>query len=201
VVIFEDPYIQGMDKEDEMVESAAVTLPAVNVCSPHFKSGENEIDGKDANDQLDEDDDSEVNTEDASVTQPGTRRHWSMGVVVDCGYANHGTFCDCSRELFEPPMTVCKKKVTYIVPVRWMKSVEITQKEYDKFYNTDGFNDSHKVTKEQLKQNLLKIVDQLKRPHITDGHPFIRELLWGEEDIHSDESADDMILMMIETDT
>jgi hypothetical protein len=79
--------------------------------------------------------------------------------------------------------------------------VEITQKEYDKFYNTTGFDDGHKVSKEQLKQNLLKIVDQLKRPHITDGHPFVRELLWGEEDIHSVGSADEMILMMIETDT
>ena len=82
-----------------------------------------------------------------------------------------------------------------------MKSVEITQKEYNKFYDVDGSNGDHRVSKEQLKRNLLKMVDQQKRPHITDGHPFIRELLWGKEDIHSDESADEMILMMIETDT
>jgi hypothetical protein len=202
VVIDEDPYIQMRDKEDKMMESADATLPTATICGPNFKSGDNEIDEEAANDPLDEDDD-EVTTADASATKPGIGRHWSKGVIVNCGYAKHGTFSDCSRESFELPMstTVSQKKITYIVPVRWTKSVEIMQKEYDKFYNAGGSNDGHRISKEQMKQNLLRIVDQQKRPHITDGHPFIRELLWGQEDIHSDESADDMILMMIETGT
>jgi hypothetical protein len=200
MVINEDPYNQMMDEEDKMVESAGATMPAANVCRPHFKSGDNEIGGDAANDPLDKDVDDEVTTEDALITQPITGRHWSKDVIVDCGYTNHGTFCDCSKEIFEPPMTVSKKKVTYIVPVGWMKSVEITQREYDKFYDTDVFNDNHEISKEHLKQNLLKIIDK-KRLHITDGHPFIRELLWGKEGIHTDVSADEMILMIIETDT
>jgi hypothetical protein len=32
VELFEEPYIQRMDKEDEMVESAATTMPAASVC-------------------------------------------------------------------------------------------------------------------------------------------------------------------------
>jgi hypothetical protein len=36
---------------------------------------------------------------------------------------------------------------------------------------------------------------------MTDGHPFIRKLLWDQEDNHSDESTEEMILMMIETST
>jgi hypothetical protein len=84
VVIDEDPYIQMMDEEDKMVESASATMPAANVCSPHFKLGDNEIDGEAANDPLDEDDDNKVTTEDASITRPGTGRHWSKGVIVDC---------------------------------------------------------------------------------------------------------------------
>jgi hypothetical protein len=104
---------------------------------------------------------------------------------------------------FEPqmPATASKKKITYVVPIRMMKSVEITQKEYDNFYKTTVNNDSRRISKERLKQNLLQIVNQKKRLSITDGHPFIRELLWGVEDNHTDKSAQDMILMMIETAT
>ena len=54
--------------------------------------------------------------------------------------------------------------------------------------------------KEQLKQSLLKMVDKMKRHRITDGHPFTEELLRG-RDNHTDESAEDMTLMMIGTDT
>jgi hypothetical protein len=201
VVINEDPYDQMMGEEDKMVKPDGATLPAANVCSPSFKSGVHENDEA-ANGQLAGDDDAEVTTEDAYITQPNTGRHWSKDVIAECGWTNHGTFCDCSREIFKPPMTVSrKKKVNNIVPVRWMKPVEITQTEYDKFYDNDVFDDCHKISRDQLEENLLKIVDQQTRPHITNGHPFIRDLLWGEEDIHTDKSADEIILMMIERDT
>jgi hypothetical protein len=74
--------------------------------------------------------------------------------------------------------------------------VEIKKKEYNKFHSTDGFIDSHEISKENKNENLLKIIDKKKRPHNNDGHPFIRKLLWGEEDIHKDVSVDEMTLMI-----
>ena len=99
------------------------------------------------------------------------------------------------------PATASKRKVTYVVPIRKMKLVEITQEEYDKFYESTVNNDSLRISKETLKQNLLQIVNQKKRLKFTDGHPFIREMLRRMEDNPTDESALDMVVMMIETDT
>jgi hypothetical protein len=99
------------------------------------------------------------------------------------------------------PATASKKKVSYVVPTRMMKSVEITQEEYDKYYESTVNNNSYSISKETLKQNLLQIVNQKKRLKITDGHPFIREMLWRMEDNPIDESALDMVVMMIETNT
>ena len=94
---------------------------------------------------------------------------------MNCGWAIQGTFCDCSREIFEPPMTtpVSKKKVTYSVPVR---SVEIMQREYDKFYNTDVSKANHKFTKDILKQTLLKILDEEKMIKVVVGDEPRRNL-------------------------
>jgi hypothetical protein len=219
VVINEDPYIQMRDKEDEKMESADATMPTATIRGPNFKSGDNEMNAEAANDPLDEVDDEvatadaandpldeiddEVTPTDAAATKHGMGNHWSKGIIMTCGYAKHGTFCECSRESLGLSMatTVGRNKITYIVPVRWRKSVEITQREYNKFYNDDGSNNVHRVSKEQLKQNLFKMVDEQKRPRMTDGHPFIRKLLWDQEDNHSDESTEEMILMMIETST
>ena len=200
-VIDEDPCSQLMDGEDKMVESPSSTMPAAHISSPHFKSWIYEIDGEAAYNTLDKDDeplndpdDDEVNTADTSFTQPHKGQHQLQGVILHCGYKTHGIFCECLA-------TVSKRNITYVVPFGMMKSVEITQKEYDKFYETTANTDSHSISKEQLKQYLLQIIDQKKRLNITDGHLFIRELLWEMEDIHTDENAQDMIMMMIETAT
>ena len=68
----------------------------------------------------------------------------------------------------------------------------------DKFFTTDGFTDSKKIYKEQLKQNLIPMVDKMKGLHITDTHPPVKELLWVEDKIHTDESAEDMVVTMFE---
>ena len=69
VVVDEDPYNQMMDVDNKMVKSAGNTMPAANVCSPQFKSGFNEIDGEAANDPVHKDDDNEITTEKASITE------------------------------------------------------------------------------------------------------------------------------------
>jgi hypothetical protein len=117
--------------------------------------------------------------------------------------AIHGIFRNCSGETIEPPMpaTASNRKVTYVMPIRNMKSAEIEQEEYDKFYESTVNNNSLGISKEKLKQNLLQIVNQKKKLKITQGHPFIREMLWRMEDNPTDESALDMVVMMIDTDT
>ena len=67
------------------------------------------------------------------------------------------------------PATASKKKVPYVVPIREMKSVEIMQEEYNKFYeSTINNKNSLRIFKEILKQNLLQIIDQKKKDRITD---------------------------------
>ena len=114
VVINEDPYIQMRDKEDEKMESADATMPTATIRGPNFKSGDNEMNAEAANDPLDEVDDEvatadaandpldeiddEVTPTDAAATKHGMGNHWSKGIIMTCGYAKHGTFCECSRE-------------------------------------------------------------------------------------------------------
>ena len=45
------------------------------------------------------------------------------------------------------PATASKRKVTYVVPIRKMKSVEITQEEYEKFYESTVNNNSLSISK------------------------------------------------------
>jgi hypothetical protein len=70
-----------------------------------------------------------VKTEEAASTQPCEGLHRSKGVIMLCGWAIHGIFCCCSGE------TV----VTQLMP-RTMKSDEIEQEEYDKFYKLTADN-------------------------------------------------------------
>ena len=154
--------------------------------------------------QVDDDPDDEVNTEDDAQTTHYEEQHRSKGVIVQCGWAIHGMFCDCLEEIVEPPMpaTASKKKVTYVVPIKEMKSVGITQEEDNKFYESTVNTDSHhKISKELLTQNLLKIINLKKRVRITDGHPFIRMMLWRMEDNPTAKSELDMVVVMIETNT
>ena len=160
VVIDEDPCSQLMDGEDKMVESPSSTMPAAHISSPHFKSWIYEIDGEAAYNTLDKDDeplndpdDDEVNTADTSFTQPHKGQHQLQGVILHCGYKTHGIFCECLA-------TVSKRNITYVVPFGMMKYVEITQQEYDKFNETTANTDSHSISKEKLKQNLLETIDQ-----------------------------------------
>jgi hypothetical protein len=55
------------------------------------------------------------------------------------------------------PATASKKKVSYVVPTRMMKSVEITQEEYDKYYESTVNNNSYSISKETLKQTCSKL--------------------------------------------
>ena len=108
-----------MNEKDEMMESTSATMPATPVCSPQIKSGDYEIDGETVHSTIDKDPD------DDEVTTEDT-------FLIQPSTGRH-----------------LSKGVIYIVPIRMMKSAEITQKEYDKFYET-----SHRISIEQLKQNL-----------------------------------------------
>jgi hypothetical protein len=132
-------------------------MPTVHECSTYFKSGIYAIDWETANntlkEQLDNDHDDGVSdvakTEDAAPTHFREGRHRLKGIIVHCGWAIHGIFCDCSGETIGLPMpaTASKRKVTYVVPIRKMKSVEITQEEYEKFYESTVNNNSLSISK------------------------------------------------------
>ena len=142
-------------------------MSTVQECRPYFKSGLHEIDGEATNNTLEKDDElsdyqlddvpddgeaEQVKTEDDALPPPCEGRHRSRGVIVHCCWATHGAFCDCSRASIEPPMpaTASKRKVTYVVPIRKMKSVEITQEEYNKFYESTVNNNSLGIFKERI---------------------------------------------------
>jgi hypothetical protein len=111
------------------------SMLTVHACSPYFElklqanHGEAayntlEVIDEPTNEQLvNEPDDgmaNEVRTEEAAHTQPCDDLHQMKG------------------ETIEPPMpaTASNKKVTYILPIRTMKSAEIEEAEYDEFYKS-----------------------------------------------------------------
>jgi hypothetical protein len=128
---------------------------AAHACSPNFKFKSHAINGKAANNTLEEIDEltdeqlvyepddevaDEAKTEDAAPTQPCEGLLRLKYVTVLCGWATHGIFCNCSGETVELPMpaTDSNGTVQCVLPIKTMKSAEIEQEEYDEFYESTG---------------------------------------------------------------
>jgi hypothetical protein len=128
---------------------------AAHACSPNFKFKSHAINGKAANNTLEEIDEltdeqlvyepddevaDEAKTEDAAPTQPCEGLLRLKYVTVLCGWATHGIFCNCSGETVELPMpaTDSNGTVQCVLPIKTMKSAEIEQEEYGEFYESTG---------------------------------------------------------------